>query len=194
MRYLLYGLIFAHSQAHGDLKIIAQLRKLCNLDQLTHPLGEETEVTRRESEIGERIIPVAIESRRDQQPGGVESGRERSDDIVDRSESVVPRRSGRERDVRSEAQTIAGPNRIRPGRRSSLSPAGRVLASEFVPNADRVTPPGPAAFSYVMLVTTPQGDAYTEMDFARMARAAGFSGVSVTPMLPTPQTLVEFLR
>ena len=78
--------------------------------------------------------------------------------------------------------------------RGSLSAAGRVLASEFVPNADRVSPPDSAAFSYAMLVTTPSGDAYTEVDFTRIARAAGFSGVSVEPMLPTAQTLVEFLR
>jgi hypothetical protein len=78
--------------------------------------------------------------------------------------------------------------------RASLSPSGRVLASEFVPNPDRVSPPDPAAFSYAMLVTTPRGDAYTETDYARFARAAGFSGVSAAPLLPTPQTLVEFLE
>lgn len=77
--------------------------------------------------------------------------------------------------------------------RSSLSPGGRVLASEFVPNPDRVSPPDAAAFSYAMLITTPRGDAYTEADYAGMARAAGFAGVSAAPMLPTAQTLVEFL-
>jgi hypothetical protein len=78
--------------------------------------------------------------------------------------------------------------------RASLSPVGRLLASEFVPNPDRISPPDPAAFSYAMLITTPHGDAYTEEEYARMARASGFSGVTCEPLLPTPQTLVEFLR
>jgi 2-polyprenyl-3-methyl-5-hydroxy-6-metoxy-1,4-benzoquinol methylase len=57
--------------------------------------------------------------------------------------------------------------------RESLTPDGRVLASEFAPNPDRVTPPMAARF---------------------MARDAGFRGVASKPLLPSPQTLVEFLR
>jgi predicted O-methyltransferase YrrM len=77
--------------------------------------------------------------------------------------------------------------------RASLSAGGRVIAAEFVPNPDRVSPPDPAAFAYVMLTTTPRGDAYTEEDYAGMARAAGFSGVRVSAMAPLPQSLVEFV-
>jgi hypothetical protein len=77
--------------------------------------------------------------------------------------------------------------------RGSLSAGGRVIAAEFVPHADRVSPPDPAAFAYVMLTTTPRGDAYTEEDYAGMARAAGFSGVTVSAMTPLPQSLVEFV-
>lgn len=78
--------------------------------------------------------------------------------------------------------------------RASLAPDGRVLGNEFVPNADRVSPPDPAAFSYAMLVTTPHGDAYTLPEFDAMARAAGFSGVTGVPLPPSPQTLLEFLH
>jgi ubiquinone/menaquinone biosynthesis C-methylase UbiE len=78
--------------------------------------------------------------------------------------------------------------------RASLSPAGRVLVIEFVPNADRVSPPDPAAFSYVMLLTTPHGDAYTADQYRSMAVEAGFAGISTAPIMSTPHTMVEFLR
>jgi precorrin-6B methylase 2 len=77
--------------------------------------------------------------------------------------------------------------------RGSLSSGGRVIAAEFVPDPGRVSPPDPAAFAYAMLTTTPRGDAYTEEEYAGMARAAGFSGVRVSAMTPLPQSLVEFV-
>jgi ubiquinone/menaquinone biosynthesis C-methylase UbiE len=58
--------------------------------------------------------------------------------------------------------------------RSSLAAGGHVLAVEFVPNEDRVSPPFPAMFSFMMLGSTPRGDAYTEREFEQMGRAAGF--------------------
>lgn len=76
--------------------------------------------------------------------------------------------------------------------RRSLSPGGQVLAVDFVPNDDRVSPPFPAAFSFVMLASTPQGDAYTARDFEEMGREAGFSTVSVAPLPPSPQSLITF--
>ena len=48
---------------------------------------------------------------------------------------------------------------------------GRVLAVEFVPNEDRVSPPLQATFAFVMLATTPSGDAYTIDDLDQIARA-----------------------
>jgi hypothetical protein len=36
-----------------------------------------------------------------------------------------------------------------------------VLAIEFVPNEDRISPYMPACFAFVMLAHTPSGDAYT---------------------------------
>src|SRR5205085_11044645 len=44
---------------------------------------------------------------------------------------------------------------------TALRPGGRVAVAEFVPNPDRITPAPVAAFSLVMLGTTPAGDAYT---------------------------------
>jgi hypothetical protein len=76
--------------------------------------------------------------------------------------------------------------------RASLAPEGRVLAVEFVPNEDRVSPPFPATFAFVMLGSTPAGDAYTGEELGRMARDAGFSGVSLKPLPPSPATMVSF--
>jgi ubiquinone/menaquinone biosynthesis C-methylase UbiE len=74
--------------------------------------------------------------------------------------------------------------------RNSLTPQGRVLVIEFVPNEDRVTPPLQAMFAFWMLASTPCGDAYTVGDIEGMASSAGFARVSARPLPPTPQTLV----
>lgn len=79
--------------------------------------------------------------------------------------------------------------------RASLSDVGQCWAVEFVPNDDRISPaPMPATFALVMLATTPAGDAYTEREYAAMARDAGFSGASASPLPPSPQSLVVFER
>lgn len=78
--------------------------------------------------------------------------------------------------------------------RASLSREGRALAVEFVPNEDRVSPPFPASFAFHMLATTPKGDAYTRTDLADMARSAGFAGVTLKSLPPSPQSLVLFDR
>ena len=69
---------------------------------------------------------------------------------------------------------------------ASLIPGGRAAILELVPNPDRVTPPTPAAFSLIMLASTPSGDAYTFAELASMAQAAGFSRVipSDVPVMP----------
>jgi len=77
--------------------------------------------------------------------------------------------------------------------RRSLAPGGRVLAVEFVPNPDRVSPPMPATFALVMLLTTQRGDAYTEAELDAMGRQAGYRGTVAMPLLPGPETLIEFL-
>ncbi len=69
---------------------------------------------------------------------------------------------------------------------ASLAPGGRAAILEFVPNPDRVSPPLAAAFSLIMLASTPSGDAYTFAELASMAQAAGFSRVilSDAPVMP----------
>jgi len=58
--------------------------------------------------------------------------------------------------------------------RPALKPGGVVATMEFVPNDDRVSPPGAAAFALVMLASTPAGDAYTFAEYEKMFRDAGF--------------------
>lgn len=76
--------------------------------------------------------------------------------------------------------------------RSALAPGGRALAVDFVPNEDRVSPPFPAAFAFMMLGATPRGDVYTAREFAELGREAGFREVRVEPLLPSPESLIAF--
>jgi SAM-dependent methyltransferase len=62
---------------------------------------------------------------------------------------------------------------------ASLNPGGRAAIVEFVPNPDRVSPPMPAAFSMMMLATTPSGDAYTFAELESMLKDAGFTRVEL---------------
>jgi 2-polyprenyl-3-methyl-5-hydroxy-6-metoxy-1,4-benzoquinol methylase len=76
--------------------------------------------------------------------------------------------------------------RVRP----ALAQGGRVVALEFIPDEDRVSPPEAAAFGLVMLATTPRGDAHTFADYERMFRAAGFGRVERHDLPPSPQGVV----
>jgi len=58
---------------------------------------------------------------------------------------------------------------------TALAPRGRVAVLEFVPNDDRVWPPGAATFAMQMLATTPAGDAYTFRELQGMLRNGGFT-------------------
>jgi SAM-dependent methyltransferase len=60
---------------------------------------------------------------------------------------------------------------------AALKPDGIAATLEFVPNDDRISPPMPAGFAMIMLLTTPSGDAYTYRELARMHRDAGFAAV-----------------
>jgi len=58
---------------------------------------------------------------------------------------------------------------------AALSEGGRAVTLEFVPNSDRISPPGIAGFSLTMLASTPSGDAYTFEEFDEMFKNAGFA-------------------
>jgi precorrin-6B methylase 2 len=75
--------------------------------------------------------------------------------------------------------------------RAALRDNGKAVTLEFVPNDDRVSPPGPAMFSMVMLGSTPHGDAYTFAELESMFSNAGFTR-STPHQLPhaMPQTVV----
>jgi 2-polyprenyl-3-methyl-5-hydroxy-6-metoxy-1,4-benzoquinol methylase len=64
---------------------------------------------------------------------------------------------------------------------AALLPGGRAAIVELVPNPDRVSPPAAAAFSVMMLISTPAGDAYTFADLERMSKDAGFNRVELAP-------------
>lgn len=72
----------------------------------------------------------------------------------------------------------------------SLADGGRAITLEFVPNEDRITPPDAAAFSVMMLGSTPAGDAYTFSELERMMSAAGFSKSELHPLPPSIQQAV----
>jgi len=76
--------------------------------------------------------------------------------------------------------------------RKGLVSGGRAAVVEVVPNEDRVSPRFPAMFSFQMLGSTPQGEAYTAREFEDMGRAAGFGRATVTALSPTPQSLILF--
>jgi precorrin-6B methylase 2 len=73
---------------------------------------------------------------------------------------------------------------------AALRPGGRVVIVEFVPNDDRVTPPAAAGFSFVMLGTTPEGDAYTFAEFRAMLTDAGFRDATLHALPPSAESAV----
>ena len=66
---------------------------------------------------------------------------------------------------------------------AALVPGGRAAIVDLVPNADRISPPTAAAFSLMMLATTPTGDAFTLAEFEQMASDAGFARTEMTPAI-----------
>jgi 2-polyprenyl-3-methyl-5-hydroxy-6-metoxy-1,4-benzoquinol methylase len=72
----------------------------------------------------------------------------------------------------------------------ALAEDGRAVTLEFVPNEDRVSPPDAAAFSVMMLGTTPSGDAYTFSELEQMFRNAGFSRSENHDLPPSIQQVV----
>jgi len=73
---------------------------------------------------------------------------------------------------------------------AALGEGGRAVTLEFVPNEDRISPPDAAAFSVMMLGTTPSGDAYTFSELERMCANAGFARSEIHELPPTIQQAV----
>ena len=71
----------------------------------------------------------------------------------------------------------------------ALNPGGLAVTLEFVPNEDRVTPPGPAEFALTMLGSTPAGDAYTFAEYDGMFRRNGFAKTE-QHMLPSTHSIL----
>jgi SAM-dependent methyltransferase len=74
--------------------------------------------------------------------------------------------------------------------RASLTPAGRCVTLDFVPNDDRVSPPMPAAFAMTMLGTTAAGDSYTFPEYEAMFRNAGYASSELHALNRAPQALI----
>jgi SAM-dependent methyltransferase len=77
---------------------------------------------------------------------------------------------------------------------AALAPGGRAITVEFVPDADRVSPPATAGFALVMLATTARGDAYTFAEYERMFASAGFARSEFHPLPPTAQQAVVSVK
>ncbi len=73
---------------------------------------------------------------------------------------------------------------------AALAPGGRVVTLGFIPDDDRVSPPGPALASLIFLASTPGGEAYTFADYDRMFRSAGFSRSELVTLPNGTQRLV----
>lgn len=73
---------------------------------------------------------------------------------------------------------------------ASLAEGGRAVTLEFVPNEDRISPPEAAAFSVMMLGSTPSGDAYTFSELEKMCANAGFARSEFHELPPTIQRAV----
>ena len=73
---------------------------------------------------------------------------------------------------------------------AALAEGGRAVTLEFVPNEDRISPPDAAAFSVMMLGSTPSGDAYTFSEFERMFTNAGFARSEIRPLPPSIEQVV----
>jgi ubiquinone/menaquinone biosynthesis C-methylase UbiE len=74
--------------------------------------------------------------------------------------------------------------------RNALVEGGRAVTLEFVPNDDRITPPDAAAFSMMMLSSTPAGDAYTFAELEKMFANAGFTHSTIHPLPPSIEQVV----
>jgi len=73
---------------------------------------------------------------------------------------------------------------------AALKGSGKAITLEFVPNADRITPPMSAAFSLIMLANTDAGDAYTLAEYEKMFRNSGFANTTLHQVPDMPQQVL----
>jgi 2-polyprenyl-3-methyl-5-hydroxy-6-metoxy-1,4-benzoquinol methylase len=74
--------------------------------------------------------------------------------------------------------------------RAAMKPEGLLVVVEMVPNEDRLSPPFEAAFSMMMLGSTPAGDAYTLRQLEQMLQQAGFREIRAHPLPQVPMTAI----
>jgi predicted nicotinamide N-methyase len=74
--------------------------------------------------------------------------------------------------------------------RAALAADGRAVTLGFIPNEDRVSPPGDAMFGLMALGMTAGGDAYTIGEYERMFRDAGFARSELDQLRPSPQRVI----
>ncbi len=72
----------------------------------------------------------------------------------------------------------------------ALGPGGRAITLDFIPEADRITPPTTATFALTMLATTARGDAYTFAEYKQIFAQAGFARNEFHALPPTTQQAV----
>jgi SAM-dependent methyltransferase len=72
----------------------------------------------------------------------------------------------------------------------ALAPGGRAVTLEFIPNEDGISPPVPAMFNVVMLVTTPKGRAFRFSELQALHQAAGFARCELHELPPSPERVV----
>jgi len=73
--------------------------------------------------------------------------------------------------------------------RQALAPTGRLVVQDFILNADKTGPQHAALFSLNMLVATDGGASYSELEYSRWMKTAGFSGIARVN-LPGPSDLI----
>jgi ubiquinone/menaquinone biosynthesis C-methylase UbiE len=74
--------------------------------------------------------------------------------------------------------------------RASLTPAGRCVTLDFVPNDDRVSPPMAGGFAMMMLGTTAAGDTYTFAEYKTMFHNAGYRSSELHSLNKSPEAVI----
>lgn len=77
---------------------------------------------------------------------------------------------------------------------ASLAPGGRAITLEFIPDQNRISPPGAATFALTMLASTGHGDAYTFPEYQALFTKVGFTRNEFHPLPPTMQQAVVSYR